>query len=452
MDDSTTTFSPLPSRFSLGGGGGGGRGGGRPSVGGLLQDENMSLAIGEDYDLDDDEADADPFQTAPGQTRDDNDDDDEDEPTVRFDGSAGGGGQKLPAKSSADLFFGGSMAASTSSSRGTTGAGQLASHSGVGGGGGPLGSSILAPGLRSPALASPRSSTFAPATAAAAATTQGAVSSTRTSGSSAAPTEKNRGSSYEPDEDDLTDSALESRGLAPEELARVRSLRDERDGLRTMNAVLEDVLGALKLTEGKMEVSFRGRGGLSLQDQCPAELMLSRHGQNFQETIDTSHQLLDLYARIASQAEHTKDLLLDGEWQGVERVRRRVSSFTQQATPGLIPDLTPARAFEQDYEFLAEREQAAREAEEAALHEAEEQAAREEAERVRKAQEEQWRRDQAERAAAASSSTGAGRGGRGGVGVRGRGRGRESRSDYCSRDMLFLTSAPKPRDEILQEN
>ncbi|TKA51738.1 hypothetical protein B0A53_05420, partial [Rhodotorula sp. CCFEE 5036] len=152
--------------------------------------------------------------------------------------------------------------------------------------------------------------------------------------SSAAPTEKNRGSSYEPDEDDLTDSALESRGLAPEELARVRSLRDERDGLRTMNAVLEDVLGALKLTEGKME--------------------------NFQETIDTSHQLLDLYARIASQAEHTKDLLLDGEWQGVER----------------------------DYEFLAEREQAAREAEEAALREAEEQAAREEAERVRKAQEE----------------------------------------------------------------
>lgn len=214
----------------------------------------MSLAIGGDYDLDD-EADADPFQMAPGQTR---DDDDDDEPTVRFDGSAGGGGgQKPPAKSSADLFFGGSMAASTSS-RGTTGAAGQLPHSGVGGvggSGGPLGSSsILAPGLRSPALASPRSSTFAPA--AAAATTQGAASSTRTSGTTTAAQTENRGSSYEPDEDDLTDSALESRGLAPEELARVRLLRDERDGLRTMNAVLEDVLGALRLTEGKMEVSF----------------------------------------------------------------------------------------------------------------------------------------------------------------------------------------------------
>ncbi|KWU44329.1 hypothetical protein RHOSPDRAFT_34118 [Rhodotorula sp. JG-1b] len=392
MDDSTTTFSPLPSRFSLGGGGG--RGGGRPSVGGLLQDENMSLAVGGDYDLDD-EADADPFQLAPGQARDD--DDDDDEPTVRFDGSAGGGGQKPPAKSSADLFFGGSMAASTSS-RGTTGAAGQLPHSGVGGGGGsggPLGSSsILAPGLRSPALASPRSSIFAPA---AAATAQGAASSTRTSGTAAAAQTENRGSSYEPDEDDLTDSALESRGLAPEELARVRSLRDERDGLRTMNAVLEDVLGALKLTEGKME--------------------------NFQATIDTSHQLLDLYARIASQAEHTKDLLLDGEWQGVER----------------------------DYEFLAAREQAAREAEEAALREAEEQAAREEAERVRKAQEEQWRRDQAERAVA-SSSAGAGRGaGRGGVAESPRQR-LVRRSSRFLRPLFFATTTPNNNNNISTDN
>lgn len=381
----------------------------------------MSLAIGGDDDLDDDdEADADPFQMAPGQARRGNDDED-DEPTLRFDGSVGGGGQKPPAKSSADLFFGGSMAASTSSTRGTTGAGQLPPHSGVGGGGGPLGSSILAPGLRSPALASPRSSTFAPATT----TTHGAASSaSRTpSGTSAAPAE-NRGS-YAPDEDDLTDSALESRGLAPEELARVRSLRDERDGLRTMNAVLEDVLGALKLTEGKMEVSSPSPDRAFPPRICPDKLTIPPDGQNFQATIDTSHQLLDLYARIASQAEHTKDLLLDGEWQGVERVR---SSFLFLRLASNTELIVGPR--EQDYEFLAAREQAAREAEEAALREAEEQAAREEAERVRKAQEEQWRRHQAERAAA-SSSAGAGRGaGRGGVGVRGRGRGREFRISF----------------------
>lgn len=52
----------------------------------------------------------------------------------------------------------------------------------------------------------------------------------------------------------MTESALEARALAPEELARVRSLRDERDGLRSMNAVLEDLLGALKLGEGKLAV------------------------------------------------------------------------------------------------------------------------------------------------------------------------------------------------------
>ncbi|GAA5862747.1 hypothetical protein JCM3774_001906 [Rhodotorula dairenensis] len=354
MDDSTTTFSPLPSSRSslgdtfrnLGSGGGRAAGAGRPSVGGLLQDENMSLALGGDDDDDDDaEADADPFQVAAGQER-RRDDDGDDDPTVRLGSTA-----QRPMQGSV-----GSLAASTSS----------ASSSRVVPSG-PLASSILAgPGLggsRSPSLASPRSGLF----------TAGAASTAprpSASGSSSAPTTTATGGGatnsvrYEPDEDDLTDSALEARELAPDELARVRSLRDERDSLRSMNAVLEDLLGALKLSEGKLA--------------------------NFQATIDTSHQLLDTYAQIASQAEHTKDLLLDGEWQGVEK----------------------------DYEFLAEREQAAREAEEAAQREAEERAAREEAEQVRKLQEEQWRREQAEMAATA------GRGGRGGgPGTRGRGRG-----------------------------
>ncbi|POY73053.1 hypothetical protein BMF94_3891 [Rhodotorula taiwanensis] len=356
MDDSTATFSPLP-RSSLGGGGLGVTGGGfrgpglvgRPSVGGLLQDEDMSLALAgddplDDVDDDDDEADADPFQRVPsaaGRRRHEPPsnaaEDQDDEPTLRLDSASTGTATSAPtrqAKSSADLFFGGSMAAS-------------ASKPGVP----PLGAAAAAgpSSSRRPASPSAHNAAHVPLPEA-----------SRPPGGSTGP----HATGYEPDEDDVTDSALEARGYAPEELTRIRSLRDERDGLRTMNGVLEDVLGALRQTEGKMEASLfpdlaSHAGPLELT--CYACCFVT--SQNFQATIETSHQLLDLYTRIASQAEHTKNLLLDGEWQGVER----------------------------DYQILAEREQAAREAEEAAQREAEERAAREEAERVRKAQEEHAR-------------------------------------------------------------
>lgn len=280
---------------------------GRPSVGGLLQDEDMSLALAgddplDDVDDDDDEADADPFQRVPsaaGRRRHEPPsnaaEDQDDEPTLRLDAASTGTATSAPtrqAKSSADLFFGGSMAAS-------------ASKPGVP----PLGAAVAAgpSSSRRPASPSAHTASHVPPPEA-----------SRPPGGSTGP---HATAGYEPDEDDVTDSALEARGYAPEELTRIRSLRDERDGLRTMNGVLEDVLGALRQTEGKMEASLfpdlaSHAGPLELT--CYACCFVT--SQNFQATIETSHQLLDLYTRIASQAEHTKNLLLDGEWQGVERV------------------------------------------------------------------------------------------------------------------------------------
>lgn len=37
--------------------------------------------------------------------------------------------------------------------------------------------------------------------------------------------------------------------------------------------------------------------------------------QNLQESIQTSHRLLDIYTRVMSQTEHTRRLLLDGQWE-----------------------------------------------------------------------------------------------------------------------------------------
>ena len=43
--------------------------------------------------------------------------------------------------------------------------------------------------------------------------------------------------------------------------------------------------------------------------------------QAFEGTIKTTHELLDLYVRLSSQAEHTQNLLLDRQWEGVTKVR-----------------------------------------------------------------------------------------------------------------------------------
>ena len=40
-----------------------------------------------------------------------------------------------------------------------------------------------------------------------------------------------------------------------------------------------------------------------------------------EETLETTHALLDLYVRLSSQTEHTQQLILDGQWGGVTKVR-----------------------------------------------------------------------------------------------------------------------------------
>ncbi|BGP27599.1 DASH complex, subunit Duo1 [Rhodotorula toruloides] len=169
------------------------------------------------------------------------------------------------------------------------------------------------------------------------------------------------------------------------EVEEIRRLKEERDGTRGMNAVLGDLLGSLRGMEGKM--------------------------QDFESTVSTTHALLDLYTRIASQAEHTKDLLLDGEWGGVMKASCRSL----------------------DYEDLMAREAAAAEAERQRL----EQEAFEAAERARKdreAEEEARRRkrEEEERSARAPGSAGA------------RGRGRGLRGVPSSSSLRPTRGRPSP--------
>ena len=42
-----------------------------------------------------------------------------------------------------------------------------------------------------------------------------------------------------------------------------------------------------------------------------------------QETIQTTHDLMDTYVRLMSQTEHTQRLLLDGEWE-MQKVRTEI--------------------------------------------------------------------------------------------------------------------------------
>ncbi|KAK4053630.1 hypothetical protein OIO90_003869 [Microbotryomycetes sp. JL221] len=95
---------------------------------------------------------------------------------------------------------------------------------------------------------------------------------------------------YDYEEDDV-DVDLESNDLSEEDRRRIVELRDERDGLRTMNRTLRSLLGGL---EG-MDIKLQTLG----------------------ENIETAHGLLDLYSKISAQAEHTQALLLDTQWQGV---------------------------------------------------------------------------------------------------------------------------------------
>ncbi|GAA5955613.1 hypothetical protein JCM3765_001801 [Sporobolomyces pararoseus] len=95
---------------------------------------------------------------------------------------------------------------------------------------------------------------------------------------------------YEDDSDELL--ILEDENCSAEDKERIKQLRNEREELRGMNKVLREVVLALKTTESNMT--------------------------NLQHAANTSHELLDLYSRICSQAEHTKDLILDPDWRGLD--------------------------------------------------------------------------------------------------------------------------------------
>ncbi|GAA5930918.1 DASH complex subunit DUO1 [Sporobolomyces koalae] len=142
--------------------------------------------------------------------------------------------------------------------------------------------------------------------------------------------------------------------FSPEDQQRIKHLQAERSELRGMNRVLQGVIKSLNLTETNIS--------------------------KLAASANTSHDLLDLYSRISSQAEHSKDLILDPEWKGLEA----------------------------DEEFLANRQQAIEREQERIRIEAEEQE-RLELEQARDA-EERKKREQEElehRRKVTSSGTGA---------------------------------------------
>ncbi|GAA5827699.1 hypothetical protein JCM11251_001794 [Rhodosporidiobolus azoricus] len=146
------------------------------------------------------------------------------------------------------------------------------------------------------------------------------------------------------EDEEEEDDELDVSAFSEEDQARIKALRFERDGLKGMNRTLEGLRGALGRMEGKVA--------------------------SFASSISTTHSLLDLYSRIASQAEHTKELLLDGEWRGVE------ADYDLLATRQAAEEQARLRE-EQEAEERRERERREREeAVEAARRRAADQAAR----------------------------------------------------------------------------
>ncbi|GAA6059925.1 hypothetical protein JCM10212_003065 [Sporobolomyces blumeae] len=190
-------------------------------------------------------------------------------------------------------------------------------------------------------------------------------------------------------------ASTEFTDLPEDERNRIRQLRSEREELRGMNKVLQQVIKSLRITEGNMV--------------------------HLADAATTSHELLDLYSRIASQAEHTKDLILDTEWQGAAH----------------------------DIDVVLAREAAAREQEEADRLRLEAEEA-ERVERARREADERTRRDreretsERRRPESATARGGGGVGARGGL--RGRGRASASTSSTSSTRGRTPTTSSSSRD------
>ncbi|SGY20182.1 BQ5605_C017g08513 [Microbotryum silenes-dioicae] len=103
---------------------------------------------------------------------------------------------------------------------------------------------------------------------------------------------------------DLSDQAMQAMGLTEAEIKRVHQLRAEKDGLRDMNGMLGDMVNSIKGVETKLKVRSKNAIGVAAR------------GQVCTNNATTTHELLDLYSRLSSQAEHTQNLLLDPQFRG----------------------------------------------------------------------------------------------------------------------------------------
>ncbi|GAA6008449.1 hypothetical protein JCM11491_004482 [Sporobolomyces phaffii] len=131
------------------------------------------------------------------------------------------------------------------------------------------------------------------------------------------------------DQDELL--VLEDDDCTEEDKVRIHHLRREREELRGMNKVLRSVVASLKLTERNMN--------------------------NVQAAASTSHDLLDLYSRILSQAEHTKDLILDPDWRGLEAdedylLEQQQAALAEQERQRLEAEAERERVARQEQERL----------------------------------------------------------------------------------------------------
>lgn len=113
--------------------------------------------------------------------------------------------------------------------------------------------------------------------------------------------------------------------------------------------------------------------------------------QRFENTVATAHELLDTYARLMSQTQHTQKLLLDGRWEAARVSGRstciRQSFSTKRRAPLTQVDVRYALQDEEEIQAEADalererREEEERRARELREREEQERREREEAER-----------------------------------------------------------------------
>ncbi|OAV94574.1 hypothetical protein PTTG_03796 [Puccinia triticina 1-1 BBBD Race 1] len=120
------------------------------------------------------------------------------------------------------------------------------------------------------------------------------------------------------------------------ETERNRELENERDWLREINQLLEKSADEMENIKEKLG--------------------------NFQSATETSHELLDLYSKILTQTEHTKDLLSNPNWEGLTADIKRRTEIRQAEKIRRAEE----REREREEELIRERKQQQLEAEAAA--------------------------------------------------------------------------------------